>query len=360
MGRVAYFISPHGFGHAARSCAVMEGLSRRRTATRFDLFTEVPRWFFSESLPQCFTYHRLASDIGLVQNSALIEDLEATVKCLDDAPFYDPGVIETLGERLRRLRCSLVISDISPLGLEVAARIGVSSVLVENFTWDWIYANYPDAPPSLVHHGRDMAAAFGQADLRIQATPVCGPVANGVTVPPVSRVPRTPRGEIRSRLGVPAADPMVLLSMGGVGWDYGRMDELGSQDRAWIVVPGGGSTTRRKGRLLVLPFHGDFYHPDLVAASDLVVGKLGYSTVAEAFHTGSAFAYVARPNFPESPVLADWVDRHMTAMEIDAAAFRSGDWLSQIEPLLDAPRRRPEKVNGADVAATAILERFPI
>ena len=360
MGRVAYFISPHGFGHAARSCAVMEGLLRRRPATHFDLFTEVPRWFFSESLPRCFTYHRLASDIGLVQNSALIEDLEATVTRLDNAPFNDPGVIDTLCERLRRLGCSVVVSDISPLGLEVAARLGLSSVLVENFTWDWIYANYLDAPPSLGRHGRDMAAAFAQADLRIQATPVCEPVANGITVPPVARASRTPRGEIRDRLGVSQDDPMVLLSMGGAGWDYGRLDELGSQDRTWIVVPGGGRTARRRGRLLVLPFHGDFYHPDLVAASDVVVGKLGYSTIAEAYHAGVAFAFVARPNFPESPVLASFVKQHMTGMEIEEGAFRCGGWLQQIEPLLAVPRERSEMANGAEAAANAILDLFSI
>ncbi len=360
MERVAYFISPHGFGHAARACAVMEELLRRRPAMRFELFTGVPRWFFSESLPRCFTYHRLASDIGLVQDSALIEDLDATVERLDDARFDDPVVIDTLGERLHRLRCSLVISDISPLGLEVAAHVGLPSVLVENFTWDWIYANYPDAPPSLGRHGRNMEAAFARADLRIQTTPVCEPVAGGVTVAPVARRPRTPRSEVRRRLGVPEDDPMALLSMGGAGWDYGRLDELERQDRAWIVVPGGGQEARRRGRLLVLPFHGGFYHPDLVAASDLVVGKLGYSTVAEAYRAGAAFAYVARPNFPESPVLASFVKQHMNAMEIDQEAFRSGDWLPQVESLLDTHRHPSKKVNGADAAANAILERFSI
>ncbi len=360
MERVAYFISPHGFGHAARACAVMEELLRRRPAMRFELFTGVPRWFFSESLPRCFTYHRLASDIGLVQDSALIEDLDATVERLDDARFDDPVVIDTLGERLHRLRCSLVISDISPLGLEVAAHIGLPSVLVENFTWDWIYANYPDAPQSLRRHGRDMAAAFARADLRIQTTPVCEPVVGGVTVAPVARRTRTPRGEVRRRLEVPEDDPMTLLSMGGAGWDYGRLDELERQDRAWIVVPGGGQEARRRGRLLVLPFHGGFYHPDLVAASDLVVGKLGYSTVAEAHRAGSAFAYIARPNFPESPVLASFVDQHMTAMEIEESAFRCGSWLQQIEPLLAAPRKLPEMANGADNAANAILDLLSI
>jgi len=327
---------------------------------RFDLFTEVPRWFFSESLPRCFTYHRLGSDVGLVQDSALIENLEATVNRLDDSPLRDSSMIEALGRRLRQVGCKLVISDISPLGLMVADHLDLPSVLVENFTWDWIYANYPDAPPSLLRHGRAMAVAFARANLRIQATPVCEPGAEGITVPPIARASRTPRSEVRRRLEVPADDSLVLLSMGGAGWDYGQLGELEHQDRVWIVVPGGGRTARRRGRLLVLPFHGEFYHPDLVAASDLVVGKLGYSTVAEAYHTGTAFAYVARPNFPESPVLASFVQQHMTAMEIEESAFRRGSWLQQIEPLLAVPRKRPETANGAEAAANAILDFLSI
>jgi len=356
MGRIAYFISPHGFGHAARSCAVMDALLRRWPSMRFDLFTEVPRWFFSESLPRCFTYHRLASDVGLVQVSALIENLDATVERLDSSPFHDFAVIESLGKRMRQLCCDLVISDISPLGLMVADHLDLPSVLVENFTWDWIYANYPGAPSRLFHHGRAMAVAFARADLRIQAMPVCNSVAGGVTVPPVARAPHTTRSEVRRRLEVPADDPLVLLSMGGAGWDYRQLGELEHQDRAWIVVPGGGRTARRRGRLLVLPFHGGFYHPDLVAASDIVVGKLGYSTVAEAFHASAAFAYLARPNFPESPVLERFVNQHMKAMEIDEAAFRSGNWLARIEPLLETHRPVSEKANGADVAANAIVD----
>ena len=360
MGRIAYFISPHGFGHAARSCAVMDALLRRRPGIRFDLFTEVPRWFFSESLPPCFIYHRLASDVGLVQDSALIENLEGTVERLDSAPFKDSAVVEALGKRLRQMGCKLVISDISPLELEVANHIDLPSALIENFTWDWIYANYPNAPPSLLRHGRAMASAFARADLRIQTAPVCEPVTGGITVLPVARRPRTHRSEVRKRLRVPEDEPMALLSMGGAGWDYERLGGFERQDRAWIVVPGGGRSARRRGRLLVLPFYGDFYHPDLMAASDLVVGKLGYSTVAEAYHAGSAFAYVARPNFPESPILASFVNQHMNAMEIDQEAFRSGDWLPQVESLLDTHRHPSEKVNGADAAADVILECFSI
>ena len=77
METIACFVSPHGFGHAARACAVIEALSRSRPAFRFHIFTTVPRWFFAESLSGCFEYHLCCTDIGLVQVSPLEEDLEA-------------------------------------------------------------------------------------------------------------------------------------------------------------------------------------------------------------------------------------------------------------------------------------------
>ena len=49
-----------------------------------------------------------------------------------------------------------------------------------------------------------------------------------------------------------------------------------------------------------MPHHSAFYHPDLVNASDAVVGKLGYSTVAEAALAGVSYAYVPRNQFRET------------------------------------------------------------
>ena len=360
MSALAYFISPHGFGHAARASAVMAEVVRRRPATRFEIFTEVPRWFFSESLPACFTYHRLASDVGLVQRSPLEEDLEATVISLDAAPLVNPRAIEDLVGKLRRLGCQMVIADISPLGIVVADRLGMPSVLVENFTWDWIYAGYPKAPGDLLRHGLEMAEIFARADLRIQTEPVCNPITDATRVPPVARVPRHARAEIRRLLGVPEGDSMVLLSMGGIRWDYGILDQLENQNLAWVVVPGGARKAERRGRVISLPFHAGIYHPDLVHAADLVVGKLGYSTVAEVFLAGAAYAFVARSRFPESPVLETFVRTHFPSVEISQEVFRNGTWLDRVGRLLNPHPRESGSANGAEAAAEAILARLAL
>ncbi len=359
MGRVAYIVSPHGFGHAARACAVMAEMRRQCPAIHFEVFTEVPKWFFSESLTLGFSYHRFASDVGMVQRSPLVEDLEATCDLLDQKRCDDPEIIGQLAAELQRLECSVVIVDISPIGLAAAASAGIPSVLIENFTWDWIYLNYPGGTPRLRRHGCRMVEIFASANLRIQATPMCERSPTAASVRPVARSPRKGKEAVRASLGVPANEQMVVVSMGGVPWSYRDFADFDHPDGAWVVVPGGSErVAHRRGRLLMLPFHSDFYHPDLVAASDLVVSKLGYSTVAEAYRAGTALAYIGRSRFPESPVLARWVEEHMVAAEIGEDALNNGVWLTTGNELLDEPRGRPDQPNGAMRAAEVILERF--
>lgn len=360
MLRVAFFVSPHGFGHAARAAAVAEALAAVHPELHPHFFTTVPRWFFDESLSSDFSYNRCECDVGLVQATPLVEDPAATITRLEASPWSSPAAVDDVAEQLSSLGCALVVADISPLGLRAAARAGLPSVLVANFTWDWIYERLPEAPEALVSLGREMADDFAAAGLRIDAEPCCASTPGAVAVPPVARAPRSRRTAVRRRLGIPDHAPLVLASMGGIRFRYGKLDHLGdAPDGAWVVVPGGAESVLRRGRLVLLPFHSRYYHPDLVGAADVVIGKLGYSTVAEASRAGTAMAYVARPGFPESAVLARFVERHLNARELDSGAFESGDWLPTVVTLLERGRRPPAANDGAAAAATAIEARFP-
>ena len=152
---------------------------------------------------------------------------------------------------------------------------------------------------------------------------------------------------------------MVVVSMGGVPWDYRGFSKFELGDGPWVVVPGGSEVAvRRRGRLVLLPFHSEIYHPDLVGAADVVVSKLGYSTVAETYCAGAAMVYVERPRFPESAVLARWVEANMTAMRIAEGALDDGGWVEAASALLERPRHTPRHLNGAERAAKVILEHF--
>ena len=66
---LAVFVSSHGFGHASRSCAVLEQLCDLEPRVQVELFTRIPEWFFA-SLGQHLHFHELDCDLGLVQTDA--------------------------------------------------------------------------------------------------------------------------------------------------------------------------------------------------------------------------------------------------------------------------------------------------
>lgn len=352
--RIAYFISPHGFGHAARACAVMAALRGIDPTFHFDIFTRVPHWFFADSLRGAFTYHSLLSDIGLVQETALREDITATVAALERFLPFRAALVRDCAARVTRLECKLVVCDIAPLGIAVARAAGVPSVLVENFTWDWIYQGYRRDEPRLGDAIAYLRGAFRAADYHIQTEPVCRSDAADLTTTPVSRAPRLSRKATREKLEIPLSAKAVLITMGGIPSRYDFLQRLQEQRGVYFVIPGNSAPARQNGNLVLLPHRSKFYHPDLVNACDAVIGKLGYSTVAEVHHAGVPLGYVARARFRESPVMARFVQRHMRGLPIAESQFHNGDWLRHLPDLLALPRVNRCPQDGAAQAARFI------
>lgn len=353
--RIAYFITPHGYGHAARAAAVMDALSSLDRQIGFEIFTQVPRWFFEDSLEYPFGYHALLTDIGLAQKNSLAEDLPETVRRLASFLPFDAALLDNLAGQVKRLGCQMVMCDISALGIAVAKAAGLPAVLVENFTWDWIYEGYLAAEPQLAPYISEFQSWFADADYHLQTEPICQPRPASLTTRPVSRKSRTPANETRQKLGLPAQARVVLLTMGGIPWEYTFLEKLADQQVCYFIIPGGAAHLERQGNLVLLPHHSEFYHPDLVNAADAVIGKLGYSTLAEVYHAGIPFGYIPRPDFRESDVLTRYVEQYMAGLAITAAQFARGEWISLLPDLLALPRLERCASNGAEQAAQFML-----
>lgn len=353
---VAYFISPHGFGHAARAAAVMNALYRFQPNIRFEIFTLVPRWFFHDSLNARFTYHETLTDIGLAQESSLKENVPQTLKRLREFLPFNQSLISTLQSQISK--CNLVICDIAPLGIAVARAAGIPSVLIENFTWDWIYAGYADK--RFAKHIAYLRDIFRSADYHIQTEPVCQRWRADLTTPPVSRAPRTSQSETRKRLKIPPHAQVVLITMGGIPEQHTFLDRLKTMRGVNFIVPGATRHQHIEDNLILLPHRSEFYHPDLMNAADAVIGKAGYSTVAEAYHAGIPFGFIAREKFRESATMARFIKREMRGIEIPASEFQNGNWLHTLDELLAMPRVKRKQMNGAAQVAkfiTGIMRR---
>ncbi len=350
---VACFITPHGLGHAARAAAVMSAL-QERVETDLSLFTAVPEWFFAESLQPGFTYHNIVTDIGLVQKSPLEEDLDLTCDRLDGFLPFDHGLIRDLAAELRENECRLVLCDIAPLGIAVAKEAGIPSVLIENFTWDWIYQGYERDFPRLTPHIQYLQQVFSKVDYHIQTEPVCRPIKNNLRVQPVSRKVEMPAGVIREQLKA-GTKPMILITMGGIAGTCAFLEQLTQCDEFVFLLPGTAESLISKDNLRQFPFQSGFHHPDLINASAAVIGKVGYSTLAEVYQCGVPFGYIPRSAFRESVRLTEFIRERMSGMEIDESLFNSGEWLQKLPELVAMKRRNEKDVNGADQVADFLV-----
>ena len=356
---IAYFVTSHGFGHAARAAAVMKALLSRNPNLRLIIFTQTPKLFFEDSLNNHFQYQRIQTDVGMIQENPTRENFEASITALKEFREGFDDRCSTLARHLFQLNCNAVICDISPLGLAVAQKVQLPSILIENFTWDWIYDNYQSkAMPALKPFSTFIGSIFTLANYRIQTEPVCKKVTADFRSLPVSRPIKTPAAKVRSRLKIPADHAMVVITMGGVSIEYQFIEKLQKLSKIIFVIPGAAQCMVRRKGLILLPVHSPYYHPDLIHASDAVIGKVGYSTLAEVYHAGVPFGYVKRPVFPESYSLSEFIEKEMVGIDIDEADFYHGGWIESVPQLLKLGRIKRKVENGAVQIAGFMAQLF--
>lgn len=352
---IAFFISSHGLGHAARASSIMAAIHELNHDVHFEILTAVPQWFFENTLACPFTIHSVLTDIGLIQKNPFNEDVSRSLKHLDSFFPLDSKRLQPILNIVSDAACEMVLCDIAPMGIEVGKTLDIPSVLIENFTWDWIYERYVHMDERIKFHIEYLNRLFCSADYHIQTEPVCNPKPVDLTARPVSRKPRKASEEVRFDLDIPVTAPIVMITMGGIPQQFDIIETLATHPEYFFIVSGGGDSFIRENHLIILPYHSDYYHPDLVHTANVVVGKSGYSTLAEVFYGGIPFIFVKRPIFRESEVFTPFIENRMNGIGISEAEFENGNWVSFIPELLKLKPIERKQPAGADQVAAYII-----
>ena len=355
--KIAYFISSHGFGHASRASAIMEALSAKSADIIFEIYTGAPEWLFRDARLKNFNYHPGAVDVGLVQLSPMDHDLPRSVELIRDYLDSIPARSAELVAELRNEGVDIVVCDISPLGIAAGKLAGLPVYLYENFTWDWIYELYEDQCPEFREIDERLRKLFIMADFRMQSEPLCDPLPNAdILIPPASRKPHHSASDFRKSLGISDSQRIGLISMGGIpeNLDFAVNSQIPND--VTLLLPGTFKKTEILGNKILLPHHSGYYHPDMVHAADFVIGKAGYSTIAEVCASGGAYGYISRENFRESDVTAAYLKARPNTLEIALDRFENFTLDEEITRLLELGKTAPQPINGSDIAAEFILE----
>jgi len=98
-----------------------------------------------------------------------------------------------------------------------------------------------------------------------------------------------------------------------------------------------------------------------IAASDALIGKIGYGTVSECLAHGKPLVFVRRDYFNEEPFLRRLLQIHNAAVEIRRRDFLEGNWapfLMSASELKVTFRLGPSLNGSCNILACAVLALY--
>lgn len=328
----------------------------------------MPAWFFHGAVREPLDIEPMEVDTGLAQIDSLTIDVDETGRraCrfyerFDERVAAEASWIQEAGVRL-------VLSDVPPLASAAAARAGIPSVVIANFTWDWIYQGLErferDAPG--VQRTIEHAYASTTCALRLPLHGGFEPMMSVVRdIPLIARRSRHGRDATRAALRLTDDRTIVLGSFGGHGV---RMPYAEATDGGRLVILLTDFEARRHGDETSDSPHvrcvsqqelteHDLHYEDLVAAADVVVSKPGYGIVSECVANDTALLYTSRGRMIEYDVFVEAMPRLLRCRYIPQDELLAGRWTDAVEALrAQPPAPATPAVNGAEIATDAILE----
>jgi L-arabinokinase len=265
------------------------------------------------------------------------------------------------GVLLREAGADIVVGDIPPLAFAGAERARLPSVAVGNFTWDWIYAIWPDFDDIIAYVQRGYRCAEGLLRLPMHTTDADAFAAfrKVEDVPLVARRAARARDDVRGELGLPLDRRVVLISFGGFSAHGLQLSRLGAwSDYTFLLIQA------QADRLPANVVNLNESPPDyvsLLAACDAVVTKPGYGIVADCLANRVAVLFTDRGPFREYDVLAETLTNLGRARYVPRQEVLAGELGPHLDALVasDAPWVELP-MNGATVVAERVLRRVTI
>ena len=167
---------------------------------------------------------------------------------------------------------------------------------------------------------------YSHVDLYLQLpgeTPVPKGISSDrvVAVPLLARHANLSRTESRKQLNISPSTNVLLLCFGGHQSQFDLRDSY--LPEGWVCLTlCSKPEDMPSDRFIALP--GDVYVPDILVASDVVQGKLGYGLVSECLASAIPLLYVSRSYWAEEAHLAHYMRSHHGCISMDVNDFYKG------------------------------------
>jgi hypothetical protein len=301
-------ISGHGLGHLAQVAPVIARLVSMIPDLQLTIRSSLSEQLLRSWINAPFHYIETELDRGMIMQDAITVDVEASCAWYESFHADYEERLKREVRTLQQLHPDLLLSDVPYIGLEAAHRLGIPSVALCSLNWADIYRHYCHRHTACEEIAEQIVSAYANADLFLQPQPAMPmpELGNTQQIPPISRVGKPDRKQLRSLAETRDAKRVILLSVGGIGMQFSEQTLPMIEETTWIVPDS--FETDRKDSVKQSAF--GMHYIDLLASVDLVLTKTGYGALVEAVVNRVPVLCIERPGWPEQPGLFDWCREH--------------------------------------------------
>ncbi len=291
--------------------------------------TEIPPSFFKDYLGDFVQIIPQQTDSGCAQKNFSDIDEETTFQNFQKFMESHDQTLDSEVNWLKQESIDLIISDAPPLPIEAAYRANIPSLLITNFTWHDIYSEFSlaDKYSDLIDIIRDE-----YAKTTLQILPQCH-IVNKVTPNKKESGFIGLDGEnIRDRLARELSldfegKTAVFIYLGKLDSSFLKWENLSDIKNCLFFTR---DEVPKKVRNL-FALDSSYEYRDLIATSDVVCTKAGYSTLATAFRAGIPIFSSDRQNFSEVKAVKKFLNDNAVGLILDNERFFSCDWEETIK-----------------------------
>ncbi len=352
-------ISGHGYGHAAQVVPVLNALAQLVPHLQALLRTSVPASFFEPRLTIPWKLSPAQQDIGCIQNGPLTIDVAGTWSAHRTLHADWDKKIETEATLIRQAAPTLVLSDVSHLGIAAGAAAGIPTIGLCSLSWDLVLAPFVDpADPAHAAIMNQIRDAYAKADCFLRVAPGLAVTAfrHLRDVGPIAEPTEPQPAALRQAIGATASEKIILVGFGGIALQSPPFDHMEAMQGFRFLFDG--PVPSRLSRISSLSSVG-LPFKQILASVDLVLTKPGYGTTVESVALGLPVVYVRRYNFADEQSLVDYLQQHGRSAELSLDAFSRGHWEPAIrQAFAQSPATPPPPLSGARDAASILHTYF--
>ena len=293
---IALYISSHGFGHMTRCLSLIENILKN---TQYNIYiacgkkqNDFARIYLSKYKSRII-YKDLETDIGLINKDNTLEvDKEKLESELVEFVLSWDDVVNEEVEELKNLNIKSIVSDISPIGCLVGNKLNIPVTFITNFTWIEQYAHL-GIDENLINKFRTAYSyinKFIQYDLCLAKNYInVNEVYNGGFV--CREIDKSKVDEIKAKYG-----NSIFITCG----KSASLNSINIKNFSGTIFTTSGIDiiTENDCNIIKLPI--DILDTqNYIAASDIVITKAGWGTIAEAIIGHTNLVLIERPSAKE-------------------------------------------------------------